>query len=586
MRAYAATALEEEGATTALRDRHVRYFNGLTQALGPKFYTRELAVAVAALEPDMDNLRAAIDWGLESDQTDLAADLVAPTNRFFFVLGLWPENWARCKRLLAAELGPLQRANLLYSAGASARNSDPSASLRLATEGVELGRSLGYDRVVADGLYQVANVQAWMQPDEALRTADEAIDLARKAGFHHLVGLGLHNKAWACFWLGRAEEAFSLAEEAVRALRDVDYLWGVVAARTISSIAPTHSGRLGKGLEEAEILLELSTELSALTFVCWGERHRAEAYMYLGDAGAAGALARARAVAESIDDLFNLACAETGQGHLEVSLGHDDEGYELLQAGSSQLEALGLGRMCVNNRAVLAEVALRGGDLGSARGHLDTSTWRLPRRPDPEGVPVLRAEARLARAEGDWRRAHGLACDGLEEAASAGHLVWAIDLLELVAIASADLGHHAEAVRLLGAAESQREATGYRRWAPARDELAPVLVAMQTALGQEGSEQAILEGRGLSLEDAVAYARRGRGSHSRPVSGWDSLTPTERRVVALVAKHLTNAEIADQLFVSTLTVKSHLTRVFAKLGVADRHQLAEMSAVHITAGQT
>jgi DNA-binding CsgD family transcriptional regulator len=201
-------------------------------------------------------------------------------------------------------------------------------------------------------------------------------------------------------------------------------------------------------------------------------------------------------------------------------------------------------------------------------------------------VPVLRAEARLARAEGDWRRAHGLACDGLEEAASAGHLVWAIDLLELVAIASADLGHHAEAVRLLGAAESQREATGYRRWAPARDELAPVLVAMQTALGQEGSEQAILEGRGLSLEDAVAYARRGRGSHSRPVSGWDSLTPTERRVVALVAKHLTNAEIADQLFVSTLTVKSHLTRVFAKLGVADRHQLAEMSAVHITAGQT
>jgi DNA-binding CsgD family transcriptional regulator len=109
---------------------------------------------------------------------------------------------------------------------------------------------------------------------------------------------------------------------------------------------------------------------------------------------------------------------------------------------------------------------------------------------------------------------------------------------------------------------------------------------MQTALGQEGFEQAISEGRGLSVEEAVAYARRGRGSHSRSVSGWDSLTPTERRVVALVAKHLTNAEIADQLFVSTVTVKSHLTRVFAKLGVADRHQLAEMWAVHMTAGRT
>jgi hypothetical protein len=61
-----------------------------------------------------------------------------------------------------------------------------------------------------------------MQPDEALRTADEGMDLARKAGLLRLVGLGLHNKAWACFWLGRPEEALSLAEEAVRALRDVD----------------------------------------------------------------------------------------------------------------------------------------------------------------------------------------------------------------------------------------------------------------------------------------------------------------------------------------------------------------------------
>jgi DNA-binding CsgD family transcriptional regulator len=100
----------------------------------------------------------------------------------------------------------------------------------------------------------------------------------------------------------------------------------------------------------------------------------------------------------------------------------------------------------------------------------------------------------------------------------------------------------------------------------------------------EGFDQAKSEGRALSLAEAVAYAGRGRGSHRRSVSGWDRLTPTERRVVGLVAKHLTNAEIAHQLFVSTATVKSHLTRVFAKLGVADRHHLTEMSAVHLTEG--
>jgi DNA-binding CsgD family transcriptional regulator len=56
-------------------------------------------------------------------------------------------------------------------------------------------------------------------------------------------------------------------------------------------------------------------------------------------------------------------------------------------------------------------------------------------------------------------------------------------------------------------------------------------------------------------------------------------------VASLVAKHLSNAEIAAQLFISTVTVKSHLTRVFAKLGVADRHRLAEVAAAHMTEGR-
>ena len=216
-----------------------------------------------------------------------------------------------------------------------------------------------------------------------------------------------------------------------------------------------------------------------------------------------------------------------------------------------------------------------------ARQHLEAAAWHLPRKPDPEGVPVLRAEARLARAEGCPQRAHGLACDGLEAAAGAGQRLWAIDLLELVAITSADLGRHAGAARLLGAAEAQRALTGYARWAPARDELAPVLAEVESALGPAAFGRAMTEGRQLSLQEAVAYARRGRGSHSRAESGWESLTPTERRVVSLVSKHMTNAEIAGQLFVSTGTVKSHLTRVFDKLGVADRRQLAELATARL-----
>jgi DNA-binding CsgD family transcriptional regulator len=82
------------------------------------------------------------------------------------------------------------------------------------------------------------------------------------------------------------------------------------------------------------------------------------------------------------------------------------------------------------------------------------------------------------------------------------------------------------------------------------------------------------EGETLSLEDAVAYARRARGERRRPSSGWASLTPTETDVVRLVAEGLTNPDIAARLFVSRATVKTHLVHVFSKLGVATRSELA------------
>ncbi|MCV7358811.1 response regulator [Mycolicibacterium fluoranthenivorans] len=48
------------------------------------------------------------------------------------------------------------------------------------------------------------------------------------------------------------------------------------------------------------------------------------------------------------------------------------------------------------------------------------------------------------------------------------------------------------------------------------------------------------------------------------------LTPRERDVLTLIAKGHTNTEIADELFISGLTVKTHIGRIFTKLGLRDR----------------
>ena len=223
-------------------------------------------------------------------------------------------------------------------------------------------------------------------------------------------------------------------------------------------------------------------------------------------------------------------------------------------------------------RTLLAEIALAEGAVDEAAVLLDKIEQTLPEVRYP-GLSISQSGlgALVARARGEVGEAESCARTELALALELDGAVAKTDALEILALVFGDTARRDEAARLLGAAEAFRARTGYR-WR------FPYLRAALAELREKLEPSALEEGAGLSLEEAVEYASRGRGGRSRPEQGWDALTPMEARVVELVAAGLPNKEIAKKLFVSLATVKTHLVHVYAKLEVRTRAELAAAAA--------
>jgi DNA-binding NarL/FixJ family response regulator len=151
------------------------------------------------------------------------------------------------------------------------------------------------------------------------------------------------------------------------------------------------------------------------------------------------------------------------------------------------------------------------------------------------------------------------------------------DTLECLARLAADDVNHPYAARLVGAAESIRQLTGHARLPMYQAGYDAAVSAVREALGQNDFDAARAEGAALSTEEAIAYAQRGRGERKRPTNGWGSLTPMEQDVIRLVREGLGNKDIGARLFISPRTVQTHLTHVYAKLGLTSRVQLVQQA---------
>jgi DNA-binding CsgD family transcriptional regulator len=103
------------------------------------------------------------------------------------------------------------------------------------------------------------------------------------------------------------------------------------------------------------------------------------------------------------------------------------------------------------------------------------------------------------------------------------------------------------------------------------------ILAFERALGLYHTTGATWDARRVRGRLRSLGVRRRSSSVGRPATGWDALTRSELEVVRLVAGGLTNAAVAEQLFISPHTVGTHLRHIFTKLDVNSRVELTRAS---------
>jgi DNA-binding CsgD family transcriptional regulator len=148
-------------------------------------------------------------------------------------------------------------------------------------------------------------------------------------------------------------------------------------------------------------------------------------------------------------------------------------------------------------------------------------------------------------------------------------------LIGLADVAEAS-GQPTAAARLLGVAEELGTALAFTPYARFRAYSARAGEATRSRLGEAAFHAAWASGRGLPLDVVVDEARTLAADlfATKPVGAEVGLTRREYQVLRLLVTGQSNPEIADTLFISRATARTHVTNILAKFGVTTRTEAA------------
>ena len=578
VRQYALEKLGESGEGDDVRARHRDHYLAIACSLANPAEASD-ARQLDRVETEIDNVRAAFGWSLDRGDTETAARLASALVPLWLARGRIHEGlvaWfdpaldeisdRRGDVAPATEVRALADKAVLHSWAIGADSGD------WAERALAMAREIGDPALLARTL-TACGVIAVYRAEPAERYFDEAIGLARPSGDKWTLGQILGWQGNLAFLAGNPVAASQAAGEGHPIANAIGDRFTVRQCRHWMGWSQVITGDPVAG---AALLREVEIDAEAAQDVIWwtvSKATRGMAVAYLGDTSEA--LDILDAVMPVISELGDLWLGNVNgiRAVAALTAGEASDANEASAAAWEHLNANPLHQqMYVYLRA---EAALAQADVTAAR------RWAEEAASVAEGwyrVLALTTRARVAIAQGETEQAERDAHDALALAAGLSALLGVPDILELLAILAVDGGRHAEAARLFGAANALRKHIGSVRFKTYDVDHTSAVNRLREAFGESEFDAAWAEGAALSTEESIAYAQRGRGERQRPATGWGSLTPAERAVVGLVSEGLANKAIATRLFISLRTVESHLTHVYAKLGLTSRVQLAQEAA--------
>ena len=518
IRQYGLECLTASGELEAIRQQHAHFFLNFAETAGPKLRGPEQAVWLSRLEAEQANLRAALHWAVENGDTETACQLAAALYWF----------WVRCSHLSEGR-GWFEKALALTQ-----------------TSERTPGR--------AKALFGAAGL-AWLQGDHAAASAlaEESVAIWRELGEKH----GLAHALTVFGLAARHQSDYSLAqtltEEGVAMFQEMGDRWGLAFSSFCLGLAISDMGNF----EWARTLFEESLAIFRVLGDRWGAALPLSslgdvAYLQ-GDYSAARVrLEESLALFQELADTRSLAWALHSLGKVACALGDES------RAESAYAESLNLCR-----------------ELGN-------KLWMANR---------LYSLGALAHAQGDQRRAATLLAESLTLFQERGHQQgMALCLAGMAGIATTTKVFE-QAARLLGAGEALDDTLSTHLSPADRTDYERNLTLVHAQLDETTFKVAWTEGHAMTVEQAVAEACAvtswvGPPESPSAISGMPQsghlagLTPREMDVLRLVALGLTNAQVAEKLFLSPLTVNAYLRSIYGKLGVSSRTAATRYALEH------